>query len=396
MMGPWDWIASERRASRPLLRLLACSSLLVHCAIACGDAGKPGAAPEAVPDAASSGGGGLDSSTSGGDDVSSGGDSAGPGPDGAVGAPEASIGEAGGAPSCSAAQVGPDGDFKGYRMFPADHPINTPIDTLPVSAHSADWLANCSSAHAYLQIDLSMPYNVVAANTPPVTATTLDYNSKPYPNPWPFPASAVIEQGDGHCLAFDVGTCKLYEVYSFVWGSGMTAFTGGSGTVWDTTIDDPGNGSGSDAAGLPITPLLIRYDELIGAGAINHALRFTCASTEQGHIAPARASASSSAGSGIPADPHDPTFPPMGMRVRLKASYDPTAHSFPAPIVALLKAIQKYGLLLADNGSKGSPMYITGASDNALSNALSGPSSLIKQITTADLEVADTGAVTQD
>jgi hypothetical protein len=86
----------------------------------------------------------------------------------------------------------------------------------------------------------------------------------------------------------------------------------------------------------------------------------------------------------------------MGMRVRLKASYDPTAHSFPAPIVALLKAIQKYGLLLADNGSKGSPMYITGASDDALSNALSGPSSLIKQITTADLEVADTGAVTQD
>jgi hypothetical protein len=101
----------------------------------------------------------------------------------------------------------------------------------------------------------------------------------------------------------------------------------------------------------------------------DHALRFTCASTEQGHIAPARASASSSAGSGVPADPHDPTFPPMGMRVRLKASYDPTAHSFPGPIVALLKAIQKYGLPLADNGSQGSPMYITGASDDALSNA---------------------------
>ena len=92
----------------------------------------------------------------------------------------------------------------------------------------------------------------------------------------------------------------------------MTTFTGGSGTVWDTTSDAPGNGSGSDAAGLPITPLLIRYDELIGAGAINHALRFTCASTEQGHIAPARASASSSAGSGVPADPNDPDLPPDG------------------------------------------------------------------------------------
>ena len=86
----------------------------------------------------------------------------------------------------------------------------------------------------------------------------------------------------------------------------------------------------------------------------------------------------------------------MGMRVRLKASYDPTAHSFPAPIVALLRTIQKYGLILADNGSKASPMYITGGSDTALSNALSSGASQIKQITTADLEVADTGPVTQD
>jgi hypothetical protein len=281
-------------------------------------------------------------------------------------------------------------------MFPADNAINTAIDTLTVSSHSSDWLTNCSAGHPHLQIDLSMPYNIVAANTPTVTATQLDYNSKPYPNPWPFPTTALIEQGDQHCLAFDVGNCKLYEVYNFVWGAGMTTFTGGSGTVWDTTIDDPGNGSGSDAAGLPIIPLLIRYDELIGAGAINHALRFTCASTEQGHIAPARASASSSAGSGVPANPHDPTYPPMGMRVRLKASYDPTAHSFAAPTVALLKALQKYGLLLTDNGSSHSPMYITGSSDPALSSALSSSQSQITQILATDLEVVDTGPVTQD
>jgi hypothetical protein len=287
-------------------------------------------------------------------------------------------------------------------MFPANHPINTPIDTLPVSSYSADWLANCSAGHTYLQLDLSMPYNIVAANTPPVTATSLSYNSTPYPNPWPFPANAVIEggdpttPGDHHCLAFDVGNCKLYEVYNILWGSGMTTFTAASGTVWDTTIDDPGTGSGSDAAGLPITPLLIRYDELIEAGAINHALRFTCASSEQGHIAPARASASSSAGSGVPANPHDLTFPPMGMRVRLKASYDPTAHSFPPPIVAILVAVQKYGLLLADNGGSGTPMFIGGSTDMALYNALIDPAYLIKQVTTADLEVADTGAVTQD
>ncbi len=342
----------------------------------------------------SSGTGETDSGSSSGGDASASSSGSGGGGDGGKG-------EAGASGACSVAQVGPNGDFKGYRMFPADHPINTAIDALPVSSHSADWLANCSPAHAYLQLDLSMPYNIVAANTPPVTATKFAYNSKPYPNPWPFPATAVIEggdpttSGDHHCLAFDVGDCKLYEVYNILWGSGMTTFTAASGTVWDTTIDDPGNGSGSDAAGLPITPLLIRYDEL-NAGAINHALRFTCTATEQGHIAPARASASSSAGSGVPANAHDLTFPPMGMRVRLKASYDPTAHSFPAPIVTILKAIQKYGLLLADNGGSSSPMFISGATDAALSGLLSDPAYLIKQITTADLEVADTGAVTQD
>jgi hypothetical protein len=343
-----------------------------------------------------SGSGGNSGSGSSGTSTSgSSGSSSGAGTDGGPG-------DAGSRSTCNTAVVGPGGDFKGYRMFPADHPINTAIDKLPVSSHSADWLANCSAGHTYLQLDLSMPYNIVAANTPPVTATHFDYNSKPYPNPWPFPANAVIEggdpttSGDHHCLAFDVGNCKLYEVYNILWGSGMTTFTAASGTVWDTTIDDPGNGSGSDAAGLPITPLLIRYDELIGLGAINHALRFACASTEQGHIAPARASASSSAGSGIPADPHDLSYPPMGMRVRLKASYDPTAHSFPAPIVTILNAVQKYGLLLADNGSSGTPMFISASSDMALNNALIGPAYMIKQITIADLEVADTGPVTQD
>jgi hypothetical protein len=86
----------------------------------------------------------------------------------------------------------------------------------------------------------------------------------------------------------------------------------------------------------------------------------------------------------------------MGMRVRLKVGYDPTAHGFPAPIVAILKTVQKYGLLLADNGGSNSPMFITGASDKALSDALADPAYLIKQITTADLEVVETGAVTQD
>jgi hypothetical protein len=402
-----------------LTRIVLASSFLASCVAACGDGNggqtgggtSSGSSSGASSGSGSSGGSGSASGSgsgssgtgSGSSGIGSGSGSSGSSSDaGASSGGTGSSGDGGtgssgdgGTGSCSVAQVGINGSFKGYRMFPADHPINTAIDTLMVSSHSADWLSHCSAGHPHLQVDLSMPYQIVAANTPTVTATKLTYHDKPYPNPWPFPASAAIEGGDGHCLAFDVGNCTLYEVYSFAWASGMTTFTGGSGTVWDTTMNDPGNGSGSDAAGLPITPLLIRSDDLVGAGAINHALRFTCASTEQGHIAPARASASSSQGSGVPADPNDPTYPPMGMRVRLKQGYDPTAHGFSPALVALVKAIQKYGLMLADNGSSNSPMYITGATDDALSNAL-GDQSKIEAITTTDLEVVDTGPVTQD
>jgi hypothetical protein len=349
--------------------------------------GASGSSGGASSGSTSSGAGGSSGSTSSGGSGSSSGSS---------GSSDAGSSGDGSAGSCSVATVGQYGSFKGYRMFPADNAINKAIDTLSVNSNSTSWLSHCSAGAPHLQIDLSMPYQIVAGNTPTVTATSLTYNSKPYPNPWPFPTNALIESGDMHCLAFDVGNCKLYEVYNFVWGSGKTTFTGGSGTVWDTTIDDTGNGSGSDAAGLPIIPLIIRYDELITAGAINHALRMTCASTEAGHIAPARASASSSAGSGVPANPNDTTYPPMGMRVRLKASYDPTAHGFATSTVALLKALQKYGLLLADNGSSHSPMYITGSADPQLQSALSSSQSELTQILATDLEVVDTGPVTQD
>ena len=92
-----------------------------------------------------------------------------------------------GAIACSNAVIGANTSFNGYRMFPADNPINTAIDTLPVNGSSANWLANCSTV-GHLQLFPGMPYNIVPANTPPVTATSLTYNTKPYPNPWPFPA----------------------------------------------------------------------------------------------------------------------------------------------------------------------------------------------------------------
>jgi hypothetical protein len=357
---------------------------------ACGSSSNGATSSTSTGDAAAGDGpveganGGADVGSSG--ETGSSGDSATPSDSGSPS--EASVD---GGPACAAAQVGPNADFKGYRMFPANHPLNMAIDTLPVNAQSANWLANCSPAAPHLQLDLSMPYNIVAANTPPVTATKFDYNSTPYPNPWPFPANAIIEggdpttPGDHHLLAFDVGDCQSYEVYNILWSADHSSFTAASGTVWDTAGN--GNGSGADAAGLPILPLIVRYDEVIEAGAIEHALRFTCTSTQSAHIAPARASASSIT---------DPTYPPMGMRVRLKASYDPTAQGYPAPIVTLLKAIQKYGLILADNGGAATPLFISGATDMPLYNAFIGPAYLLKMITTDDLEAVDSGPVVTD
>ena len=287
--------------------------------------------------------------------------------------------------------MGPNASFNGYRFFPPTHPFNTAIDKLPLNAQSANWLKNCSPAAPHLQLDLRMPYNTEPASTSPVTATKLTDNQTPYPNPWPFPPDALIEggdpttAGDHHLLAFDTGSCSSFEVYDILWSTDHKSFTAASGTVWD--VAGNGRGSGADAAGLPILPLLVRYDELVAAGAIDHALRFTCASTQSAHIAPARASASSI---------KDPTFPPMGMRIRLSASYAPTADGFPAPIVALLETLQTYGLILADNGGASTPLFISGATDMPLYNALIGPAYRLKSITVSDLEVVDSGPVQTD
>jgi hypothetical protein len=346
----------------------------------------------------SSGGGGAASSANGGA-PGTGGVSAG-GSGGSAGSANGG-GGSGAASACAAAKVGPNGDLNGYRMFPADHPFNTDVSGMPTSAHSDDWLANCSSVPR-LQLYPGMPYNVVPKNTPPVTATNLQYNSKPYPNPWPFPADALIEggdpttPGDHHCLAFDVGDCKLYEVYNILWAPDHQSFTAVSGTVWDTTKNDPGSGSGSDAAGMPITPILLRYQEVFVTKKVEHALRFTCEFTEEGHIAPARASAASTGGSGKPADPHDLSYPPMGMRVRLKASYDPTAHGYPPWIVTVLDALKTYGMILADNGGSGTPLAFEGDSSQDFADGVEDDAYLLKSIGIDELEVVDTGAVTQD
>ena len=201
-----------------------------------------------------------------------------------------------------------------------------------------------------------IPYNVVTSATPTSTVT-FDYDEDSDHVPYPIPASPKIEgggtagSGDRHILMVDADTCRLYELFNARKVSG--AWRAGSGATWDMHSNAlrTAGWTSADAAGLPILPGLVRYDEVV-AGAINHALRFTTDETRKQYIYPARHYAS---------DNTSASLPPMGLRVRLDASYDTSGFSPQARVIA--EALKRYGMILADNGS---PWYITGVSDPEL------------------------------
>jgi hypothetical protein len=198
-----------------------------------------------------------------------------------------------------------------------------------------------------------IPYVVVSGSTP-LVAVSFDYADESDPGPYPIPADAPIEggagsSGDRHVLIIDRDHWKLYELYAAY--PGQSGWTAGSGAVFDLNSDAlrPAGWTSADAAGLPIFPGLVRYDEVVEQGEIRHALRFTAQHTRHGYIAPARHYASSDTSS---------SRPPMGMRVRLKASFD--LSGFPPSARVILQALKTYGMILADNGSN---WYISGAPD---------------------------------
>jgi hypothetical protein len=159
--------------------------------------------------------------------------------------------------------------------------------------------------------------------------------------------------GDRHAIIVDRSSCRLYELYSlYPKGRGWSA---GSGAIWSLRSNKlrPAGWTSADAAGLPIFPGLARYDE-VKRGVIDHALRFTVQRTRRAYVFPARHYASSS---------DDPSLPPMGLRLRLKASFDENGYPRQARIV--LTALKRYGMIVADNGSS---WYITGAPDSRWSN----------------------------
>lgn len=280
-------------------------------------------------------------------------------------------------PTGTRAELGRNGSLKGRRIFPATDPWNQPVDTAQVDANSLAILTKIGLTRN-LHPDFGANWNggpfgipyVVVPDTQPRVPVSFMYAGESDPGPYPIPPNPPTEPaGDRHVLMVTQDEFKLYELFSVNTGSPWTA---GSGAIFDMIngTTRPAGWTSADAAGLPILPGLVRYDEVVEQGAINHALRFTVRYSRRAYVAPARHWASTST---------DPLNPPMGMRVRLKASVD--ISSYPAQAQVILRALKKYGMMVADNGSD---FYLSGTADARWNDAVI---STLKQIRVSDFEV---------
>ena len=271
-------------------------------------------------------------------------------------------------------------------MFPANNFWNARVDSLPTHPQSDSWIdsiGRSESFHMDFGSDewegglIGIPYNIVTGSAAPKYEADFYYPDESDVGPYPIPDNPNIEAGgDRHILTVDTESCKLYEIYDASFDNGQ--WSGGSGAIWDLNSNAlrPQTWTSADAAGLPIFPGLVRYDE-IATGAIQHALRFTVEDTA-GYIWPARHQTS---------DPQD-GIPPMGARFRLKADYDTLG--FPTEMQILLHAMKEYGIVLADNGSN---WYVSGAPDERWDNDMLH---LLDVLTGNDFEAVDTAVVMVD
>ncbi len=238
-------------------------------------------------------------------------------------------------------------------MFPDTNVWNKEVAQLPLNRNSAALIRSIGLSeelHPDFGSNLSygIPYNVVGSNTQKVRVNFY-YDDESDAGPYPIPPNPKKEAGgDQHILIVDRDACKLYEIYDASLVNGR--WEAGAGAIWNlrSNLLRPNNWTSADAAGLPILPGLVRFDEA-SRGLINHAIRFTAPRTRNAHIFPARHHAGSS---------NDSSLPPMGLRVRLKASYN--INSFSPRNRVILTALKRYGMILADNGS---PWFISGVSD---------------------------------
>jgi hypothetical protein len=278
--------------------------------------------------------------------------------------------------------LGVGADLRGMRFFPADNPWNQDISGAPTDPNS-DALIASIGLDKPLHPDFGTVYNgapsgipyVVVSGTQPRVPVRFEYPDESDPGPYPVPLNAPIEggptsKGDRHVLVLDRDNAKLYELFSsYREGKGWRA---GSGAIFDLKSNKlrPAGWTSSDAAGLPILPGLVRYDEVNGQKAIQHALRFTVVHSRRAYVPPATHFASSHT---------DVNLPPMGMRVRLKASYD--ISGFPPSAQVILTALKKYGMIVADNGSD---WYVSGAPDPRWSDE---DLATLKRVKGSDFEV---------
>jgi len=274
----------------------------------------------------------------------------------------------------------------GCPILPAEDPLNQEIADAPVNPNSANYVASIGlSAHLHPDFGTNpsygIPYTVVGPSQSKVPIKFTKYRAESDPGPYPVPANAPVEgggkngHGDKHVLVVQEGSCMLYELYdAHHKGAGWSA---ANGAVFNLRSDAlrPEGWTSADAAGLPIFPLLVRYPE-VAAGQIDHALRVTVPETQNGYIHPATHFASSSSNSDLP---------PMGLRLRLKASY--SLAGFHGESLIVLEALKRYGLIVADNGS---PWFITGApnphwNDEDLEQ--------IKQVPGSEFEAVESGPI---
>ena len=278
--------------------------------------------------------------------------------------------------------------IQGCRVFPADNAWNADVSRLPVHPKSRAWLQSVGLDNP-VHPDFGTVWNGAPSGIPyvvvhegqPLVPVTFDYAGESDPGPYPIPARAPIEggpkaEGDRHVLVVDVDSRKLYELFASRRVEG--GWRAGSGAVFDLGSNAlrPETWTSADAAGLPVFPGLVRYDEVVEKGAVKHAVRFTVRRTQRGYVHPATHWASSSS---------DPDLPPMGMRVRLRADY--AISGFPKEAQVILTGLKRYGMVLADNGGD---WYVSGAPDMRWSDE---NLQTLKRVKVRDFEVVDTGPV---
>ncbi len=302
----------------------------------------------------------------------------------------------GAAPETDGGEVPRSPSLAACAVFPPDHVWNARVDGLPVDPNSDAYVATIGSdatvhpdfgAGLWEGAPIGIPYTTVGAGQPPVPISFY-YDDESDAGPYPIPPDAPVEGappggvadgGDRHVLVVDVDACTLYEVYDAERQPDGT-WEAGSGAVFDLTGYElrPEGWTSADAAGLPILPGLVRYEE-VAAGAIRHAIRFTAPRTRQAYVWPARHHASDLTGQ---------EYPPMGQRFRLRPDFDTSGFSEQARVVA--EALKTYGMILADNGSS---WFLSGAPDDRWDDdALRD----LKQIRGADFEAVDVSSLMVD